>query len=83
MRTAGTWSLDNLSTSGYLLGKAVGWEDAAAWLRKLSGDSFARGDDALAKWQREGARLAAIFGENERATLREHEKDFPSQLEKP
>jgi hypothetical protein len=73
---------ENSSTSSYLLGIAVGYEELSANFAKRAGEAYAAGNDSRAQFFRELSRelTATAVEKREKVTL--HDVEYPHGPEK-
>lgn len=65
-----------LAHENYLLGQAVGWEDASSWLMEQAASLYRKRKDDEARFVRDLAKDAGINGEAFRAKIN---AEFPKQ----
>lgn len=67
---------ENKATSSYLLGIAVGFEQAAGDLLKRAGEAFSDGDDDKAKLYRDLSKELAKTAESRRSDQKKHDQEY-------
>lgn len=67
---------ENNATSSYLLGIAVGFEQASADLSKRAGEAFSAGDDAKATLYRDLSKELAKIAVSRREDQKKHDQEY-------